>query len=184
MLDAKKSLRACLILGMTAIVTACSGGNGSGLNNGNGNGLVLGGPSPVTLVSTCDQICSNIVATCVESPSLDDTCQSVCGDLSLVVPSCLDQFAGYLTCIAGATSVAVSCGPDGADVLVTPPQCEGDLEETQTCNASPGLVSACIAIPANPACGGLSTEFCVGAPETCSAPSPNPLGIGVYCCPS
>ena len=179
MLDRKKRLGAWLVIGATGIVTAsCSGSN----NQGNG----FDG-SPATLISKCDQICNNIVAQCTSVS--DNTCLSACNDLGLVPQSCLNPFASYLICLAGVTSVTVTCGANGDAALITPPDCDQDREATLTCNASPGLVAACIALPGNASCaappvgGGPNAEFCVGAPNGCEPPSPNPLGIGIYCCP-
>jgi hypothetical protein len=177
MLNGKVALRAWLVIGATGIVTAScsSSGGGSGMSD----------TSPATLVSKCDQICNNVVTQCAGAAS--GPCLGACNDLSLVPASCLNPFLSYLICIAGATSV--TCGANGNAVLVTPPDCESDREATLNCNASPGLVAACIALPGNASCAaapagaGPNPEFCVGAPTGCAAPSPNPLGIGIYCCP-
>jgi len=152
--------------------------------SGGGSGSL--GPTPETLVSTCDQICANVVAQCSESAALDAECLNACGDLSLVQLGCIAPFASYLACIAGATSV--QCGADGQDVVVTTPQCEDDRQAVLTCNAPPGVVTACVQLPGNTSCGpsatsAMSAEFCVGAPSGCQSPSPNPVGIGTYCCP-
>jgi hypothetical protein len=156
-------------------LTHCSGGGSGSL-----------GPTPATLVSTCDQICSNVVAQCSESVTLNAQCVNACGDLGLVQVGCIDPFASYLACIAGATSV--QCGAGGQDVVITTPQCESDRQAVLTCNAPPGVVTACVQLPGNTACGPVaagaaSPEFCVGAPSGCQSPSPNPIGIGTYCCP-
>ena len=186
----RNSLRGWSAIAVVGLASAsCSSGNTS---SGNGYG---GGTTTGTLVSTCDQICTNVVAQCGAASNLYGTCLSACGDLNLVNLGCLDPFASYLTCIAGATQV--QCGADGQYVLITPGQCEADRQSTLTCNAEPGLIAACIAVPGNDSCGATTTgtglggtvtaagraEFCVGAPEGCTAPSPNPLGIGIYCCP-
>jgi hypothetical protein len=186
------TLRGVLLLGALSLAGAsCSGSGGTtikttGNGNGNGNssgGIVLGGPSPVSLVSTCDNICNNVVAQCTASDSLYQTCTDACGDLSVIQQSCLDPFASYLTCLAGANSV--QCGGGGQYVLITPPECEADREATLNCNAEPGIFAACIALPGNTSCGGEGgAVFCVGAPAGCTSPESNPLGIGVYCCPS
>jgi hypothetical protein len=194
MFDPAKSLRGVLYASMMGVIgVGCSGNgtttsysSGSGAN-GSSNGL--GGPTPGTLVSTCDQICSNVVARCVDSPANVYTdCISACGALNLVQGSCLDPFASYLACMAGATSV--TCGGDGQYVLITPQECEADREATLNCNAAPGLIAACVGVPSNQ-CGASDTNgqttgeaavFCVGAPAGCAPPEPNPLGIGVYCC--
>lgn len=182
MLDRKKRLRAWLVIGVTGIVTASCSGSSNGGNGFDG--------SPATLINKCDQICNNVVAQCAAAAGVPyTTCLSACNDLGLLPQSCLNPFASYLLCIAGATSITVTCGANGDAALVTPDNCEADLEATLSCNASPGLVAACIALPGNASCaappagGGPNTEFCVGAPSGCEPPSPNPLGIGVYCCP-
>jgi hypothetical protein len=184
MLDRKKALRAWLLLGMTGVVTAsCSSSDGSGTGASD--------TSPLTLVSKCDQICNNVVAECASAAGVPyNACISACSNLSLVPSTCLNPFLSYVVCVAGATSVTVTCGTNGGSVaLVSPPDCESDREAALSCNASPGLVAACIALPGNASClaaplgGGRNPEFCVGAPTGCAPPSPNPLGIGIYCCP-
>jgi hypothetical protein len=181
MLDRSQAPRALRLLALLAwaglAVASCSS---SGTTNNRGDG------SPLTLVSTCDQICNNVVAQCVPAAGLYNTCTSACGDLALLPSSCLDPFLSYVTCVAGATSVR--CGADGTYVLITPSQCEEARQETLDCNASPGLVAACVALPGNGSCAspdlaGTTPEFCVGAPNGCMSPVANPLGIGVYCCP-
>ena len=181
MLDRMKSLCAWLVIGATGIVTAsCSSSNSGGTPDN----------SPATLISKCDQICNNVLATCTSAAGAPyNACLSACGDLAVVPASCLNPFAAYLICIAGATSVTVTCGANRDYVLVTPPDCEADRQATLSCNASPGLVAACVALPGNTSCAtppagsGSNPEFCVGAPTGCAPPTPNPLGIGVYCCP-
>lgn len=184
MLDRKKALRACMLVGATLMMTAsCSSGTSS---TGSSN------TSPAGLVNDCDQICDNVLMKCPGVANVPyNTCITACDDLSLVPMSCLNPFASYLLCEVGATSVSVACGPNGNSVtLATPPNCESDREATLTCNASPGLIAACIALPGNTSCltappvgGGPNPEFCVGAPTGCAPPNPNPLGIGIYCCP-
>jgi hypothetical protein len=181
MLDRTKSLGAWLVIGAMGIVAAsCSSSNGDGAPD----------DSPATLISKCDQICNNVLAQCTGTAGAPyNACLSACDDLAVVPASCLDPFASYLICIAGATSVTVTCGSNGDAALVTPPDCEADREATLNCNASPGLVAACIALPGNASCAtpaagsAPNPEFCVGAPSGCAPPTPNPLGIGVYCCP-
>ena len=163
------------------------GGSSSGFG---GNGAISFGASN-NLVATCDQICTNVVAQCAPASGFFESCLSACNDLNLVNLGCLDPFASYVACIAGAKSVTCQ----GNSVLISPPQCEADRQAALSCNAGPGLVSACIAVPSTGVCpsAGTSSEsvgptfeqvFCVGAPSTCSAPQPNPLGIGIYCCPT
>jgi hypothetical protein len=179
-------------LAVTAIVgvlAGCSGSSTTTTSNGNGSGSLLGAiqsiPTPDTLVTTCEKICNNVVAECVEADSLLDTCLSGCEDLNLVSLGCVDPFATYLACLSGATSVTCQATADQISLQVTPPQCAADRSAAIECNAAPGLVSACIAVPGSSACDGSfgSPAFCIGAPDSCLSPEPNPLGIGVYCCP-
>jgi len=172
----RNSLVGCLLV--WAPVVHCSGGGGGGSV----------GPTPATLVSTCDQICANVVAQCSESVALEMQCTNACGALGLAPLGCLDPFASYLSCLAGATSV--QCEAGGQDVVITTPQCASDREAVLSCNAPPGPVAACVELPpGNTSCGlaspgGPTAMFCVGAPANCDpSPSPNPLGIGTYCCP-
>jgi hypothetical protein len=152
--------------------------------SGSGGGRVS--PTPASLVSTCDQICANVVAQCSGSVSLEATCESACGDLSFVQLGCIDPFASYLACVVGATSV--KCGAGGQDVLIMTPQCESDRQAVLNCNAPPGAVAACVQLPGNTSCGVVAPGatgpvFCVGVPNGCNSPTPNPVGIGTYCCP-
>jgi hypothetical protein len=186
MLDGTKPLRALSLLAslafagvLGAAVASCSS-NGTRTNGYGGNG------TPATLVSECDQICGNVVSMCAPATAALGTCLSACGDLNLLPQSCLNPFLSYVTCEADVTQV--DCNADGTYVLVSPSQCEDARQETLDCNASPGLISACVALPGNASCGtpdlaGTNPVFCVGVPNGCSAPAPNPLGIGVYCCP-
>jgi hypothetical protein len=180
------------IVAIAVIGEGCSGDDGTsittthsstGTGASSGSGLVIN--TPGSLVTTCDSICSNVVAQCAPATGLYGSCLSACNDLNLVNLGCIDPFASYLACVAGATSV--SCSSDGNYVLITPAKCEADREAALNCNMQPGLISACIAVPSSDACGAVATSngpvFCVGAPEGCSSPQPNPLGIGIYCCP-
>ena len=175
---ATKSLGRLLCAGVAALVGAIDAGC-SDNNNNNGNG---GGASPATLVSTCDTICDNL-SPCA-SASLAAQCLNVCNDLSVVPATCINQFASYLACLAGAKSV--SCQAGGQYVLITPTECETDRQAFVSCNANPSIIAACTQVQTNTPCaspGG--SVFCVGAPSGCVAlaPAPNPLGIGTYCCP-
>ena len=172
---ATKSLGRLLCAGVAALVGAMGAGCSSDNNNNNGNG---GGASPATLVSTCDTICNNL-SPCA-SASLAAQCLNVCNDLNVVPATCLDPFASYLACLAGAKSV--SCQAGGQYVLITPPECQSDRQAFVSCNANPSIIAACTQLQTNTSCAGKSV-FCVGAPSGCAAPTPNPLGIGTYCCP-
>ncbi len=106
MLDRKKMLSAWLVIGAIGIATASCSGSNSQSNGFDG--------SPATLISKCDQICNNVVASCAASAGLPyNACLSACNDLGLVPQSCLNPFASYLICLAGATSVTVTCGANG-----------------------------------------------------------------------
>ena len=120
-----------------------------------------------------------------------DTCMSACNDLALVPSSCLEQFASYLLCVAGATSVSVTCGSQrGLRAHLAGGlrgRSPGDVELQRAARGSSPRASRC---------RGTSRARCrrpAGVPTRSSAsarrpaappPSPNPLGIGVYCCPS
>lgn len=166
-----------LLLGGALVVgdASCSSGNSNG-----------GGPSGLSLVSECDQICSQ-VGSCGVPVSAVAACMNACGNLSLTPLGCLDPFAAYLACLGGANSV--QCMPGGAYVFVTPAQCDTDRQALVGCNAGPSPVAACVQLPGNSACGAaaptsMHDTFCVGEPSVCSSPQPNPLGIGTFCCPS
>jgi hypothetical protein len=180
MLDRFNALRALPFLGVLGVaVASCSGSDPNGGIDYGGNG------TPAGLVSMCDKICANVVGMCAPATNLLGPCLDACGDLNLLPASCLNPFLSYVTCVAGATQV--QCGDNGASVLITPQQCESARDQTLNCNASPGLVTACVALPGSTACAapgveGTNPVFCVGAPDGCAAPSANPLGIGVYCC--
>jgi hypothetical protein len=161
---------------LTAVAACSSGGGGGG-----------SGASPLTLVATCDQICGQLATCGATAASLESECMNGCGDLALVQAGCLDPFAAYLTCLAGATSI--QCGAGGQYVIVTPPSCEADRETFLGCNAGPSPVAACVELPGNTACQtpGLPAapaSFCVGEPAGCTSPQPNPLGLGTFCCGS
>jgi hypothetical protein len=156
-------------------VASCS----SSSNSGNGNPAA----TPGSLVSTCDQICNNVVAQCAGASAVQ--CLSACDDLNLVPNTCLNPIASYLVCLSGATSV--QCEAGGQYVLVAPADCRDDEQAVTNCNAGPSVVAACLELPGNTSCAssaaGSKAAFCVGAPNGCQAPKPNPIGIGVYCCP-
>jgi hypothetical protein len=156
-------------------------------------------PSAASLVQTCDSICAHVVAQCAAPPSLTAECLSACNDLALANLGCIAPLASYLVCLSGATSI--QCQAGGQYVLLSPPQCDAQRTSVLNCNASPGLIAACIAIPGSTACvgetpapggatggntgtaSGGGAVFCVGAPSGCVSPTPNPLGLGTYCCP-
>lgn len=176
-----KSLAGLFIGGATAVIfVACSSSSGTTIiTNGNGSGT----GNPGSLVSTCDTICNNL-APC-GSAALNDNCLSLCNNLNVATGTCVDPLASYLACLAGAKSV--SCQAGGQYVLVTPPECASDRQTFVTCNPGPSVISACLQLSGNTSCASAAPAekpvFCVGAPSGCVAPNPNPLGIGVYCCP-
>lgn len=152
-----------------------------------GSGSTSSTATPLTLVTECDEICQQLASCGVTAASLQAQCSSACGDLWLVQAGCLDAFASYMACLAGATSV--QCGAGGQYVVVTPPSCDSYRESFLTCSAGPSPVAACIALPGNTACGTVAApssnpSFCVGVPEGCVSPEPNPLGLGTFCCPA
>jgi hypothetical protein len=154
-------------------VAACSSDGGGGSTT-----------SPLTLVSECDQICSQLSACGATAATLEAQCMNACGSLSLVQVGCVNPFASYLTCLAGATSV--QCQAGGQTVVVTPSSCETYRQSLLACNPGPSPVSACLALPGSGPCTAVGTvqTFCVGAPAACTSPQPNPLGLGTYCCPA
>jgi hypothetical protein len=150
--------------------------------------------TPSTLASTCGQICNNVVAQCSIGTTAYSNCTNACTTLLLAPETCITQFAGYLTCLTGATSI--TCVSDGQTTTfaITPDSCASEQSSYETCNssASPGG-AACIALSSSStACSmnageGLTTtgtsEFCVGTPDNCTpTSSANPLDIGTYCC--
>jgi hypothetical protein len=161
-----------------SLAASCSSDGGGG----------EGTASPLTLVSECDQICSQLSACGADAVSLEPQCTSACGDLAIVPAGCLDPFVAYVTCLAGVTSV--QCSGNGAYVVVTPPSCEADRQAFLSCNAGPSPVAACLALPGNTSCATApigsppTATFCVGQPPQCTSPQPNPLGLGVFCCPA
>ncbi|MGH7270818.1 MAG: hypothetical protein ACREJ3_10350 [Polyangiaceae bacterium] len=168
---------------------SCSSSNDSGSSFGAG-GLGGVGGFGSNLVTTCGQICNNVLADCGVASSLWSECNSACGDLALVPAGCVTQFAGYLACLSGATSI--HC--DGRTVEISPSSCAAQENEYELCNGGPSPIAACIALPpGNTACGmgaggppgppsALKPVFCVGQPDGCSAAGQNPFGIGTYCC--
>jgi hypothetical protein len=164
------------VVGVLLAGASCSSGGSGGA-----------GASPLTLVSECDRICGQLATCGASAASLQLQCSNACGNLSLVQAGCVDPFASYLTCLAGANSV--QCGSGGQYVLVTPPACESSRQAFLSCNAGPSPVAACVQLPSNDACASAVAPathafFCVGAPAACTSPQPNPLGLGTFCCPS
>jgi len=152
---------------------ACSGDNSGSVGNN----------SPATLVSECQRVCDNLATCGAMALGLEIDCKNACGALGLVQVACLNQFAGYLTCLSGASSV--QCFGDHS-VIISPSDCEADRQTFLNCNPGPSAIAACVALPGNNGCAASSdfrAAFCVGTPPGCTAPSPNPLGIGTYCCP-
>ena len=138
-----------------------------------GNG---GAPSPATLVSTCDTICDNL-SPCA-SASLAAQCLNVCNDSSVVPATCINQFASYLACLAGAKSV--SCQAGGQYVLITPTECETDWQAFVSCNANPSIIAARTQVQTNTPCaspGGRSSASVRRAAAWLGS-APNRSGLG------
>jgi hypothetical protein len=146
--------------------------------------------TPSTLASTCGQVCNNVVQQCGFGDADYGACTSACGALLLVPDTCITQFAGYLACLTGATSI--QCESGGQTFVIAPGSCVSQEQDYENCNAGPSPFAACLALPSSSACttnagegltGTGTAEFCVGAPDGCSpSSSSNPLGIGTYCC--
>jgi hypothetical protein len=172
-----------------------SGSVGSGAPGGtypatggvwSGGSLSGASPSASSLVATCDNICNNVLATCVSPPLSPDAytqCTSACQNLNLVQSSCAADFAGYLACLAGANSVM--CSGDGQYVVVSPPACDAQRNSYVDCTGGPPL-AACIEIArTGTTCDahGPRTRalICVGIPP----PDCDLAGglLGPYCCP-
>ena len=150
--------------------------------------------TPSSLAQTCGQVCNNVLSQCSIGTTAYTNCTNACTTLLLAPETCITQFAGYLACLSGATSIM--CVSDGQTTTfaITPGSCTSQQGAYETCNttASPGG-AACLALPSSSnACSmnageGLSTtgtpEFCVGTPDNCTpTSSANPLDIGTYCC--
>jgi hypothetical protein len=143
-------------------------------------------PSGSNLVLTCDNICNNVVATCVSPPLSPDAymqCINACQYLNLVQSTCVADFAGYLGCLAGANSV--SCSGNGQYVVVSPPTCEEQRNAYADCVGGPPL-AACIEIAqTSTSCAAHAPRnralICVGVPP----PDCDSTGglLGPYCCP-
>ena len=139
-----------------------------------------------SLVITCDNICNNVVATCVNpplSPNAYGQCLNACQYLDVVQSSCVTEFAGYLSCLAGANSI--SCSADGQYVVISPPSCDAQRNAYTQCTGGPPL-AACIetsqgGAPCDKHSTGTRTLFCAGAPP----PDCQSIGglLGPYCCP-
>ncbi len=144
--------------------------------------------TPSTLVSTCSQVCANVLSQCGIASTVYEACTNTCNALLLVPNTCITQFAGYLTCLTGATSI--QCESGGQTFEIVPGSCTVQESSYEDCNSGPSPLAACIALPSS-ACqtsageglnGSGMAEFCIGAPDGCTAASSNPLGIGTYCC--
>jgi len=146
--------------------------------------------TPSTLASTCGQVCNNALSQCGVAASAYTACTNACTALLLVPDTCLTQFAGYLACLSGATSI--QCVSNGQTFVIAPGSCASQEADYDNCNTGVSAVAACIALPSSSnACSmnageGLTSagmsEFCVGVPANCTSTSSNPLGIGTYCC--
>ena len=142
--------------------------------------------SPSSLVMTCDNICNNVLAGCVNPPLSQNAyarCLDACQYLDLVQSNCAADFAAYLACLAGADSV--SCSADGQYIVVTASACDSQRAAYAECTGGPPL-AACIDISQeSSACISHAPRaralLCVGVPPSdCDA-----VGglLGPYCCP-
>jgi|HubBroStandDraft_6_1064221.scaffolds.fasta_scaffold17475_4 hypothetical protein len=167
---------------LLAALVGCSAQNGGTTYSSSGNGSLLGpdfGTAPSSLVSTCSQICDQVLGQCDAPIGVYDDCLNACQDLSVIETTCVSELASYLTCLSGATSI--QCEAGGEYVLVSPPSCAPQRLSLDSCTGGPPL-AACVQLPASNACAGAGPVLCVGEPSGCQAAGATPLGIGPYCC--
>jgi hypothetical protein len=177
--------RAGSLAAATLLASALAAAFGSSACSGSNDNPQI---TPSSLASTCGQVCNNVLAQCGIAASVYTTCTNACTALLLVPDTCITQFAGYLACLTGATSI--QCESGGQTFEIAPGSCVSQEQDYEDCNT--GGIAACIALPSSSnACAtnvgeGLTgtgmPEFCVGVPDGCAATSTNPLGIGTYCC--
>jgi hypothetical protein len=140
---------------------------------------------PAGLASTCATICDNVLAQCGVAPAIHADCVGACQFLELAQVGCIDEFASYLVCLGGATSV--SCGANGQYVVLSPPNCQGQRLSYGLCTGDGPPLAACLAQPhRNGACAAVrataQAHFCVGQPVGCQSLEGGGA-IGLYCCP-
>ena len=166
-----------LYAAVAAVVLALS------LNCGSDNRPGYGQPGG--LASTCATICDNVLAQCGVAPAIHADCVGACQVLELAQVGCIDEFASYLVCLGGATSV--SCGANGQYVVLSPPNCEGQRVSYGLCTGGGPPLAACLAQPhRNAECAAArvpaQAHFCVGQPVGCQSVEGGG-SIGLYCCP-
>ena len=122
-----------LWLGMSVLLAAC--GNGNGSSHGRPGGLA----------STCSSICDNVLAQCGVEPAVHAECLGACRQLELANVGCVDDFAAYLACVGGATSI--SCGANGQYVVVSPASCQPEKSAYDFCSGGGPPLAACFAQP-------------------------------------
>lgn len=142
------------------------------------------GPPP-SLASTCTTVCNNVLGQCGAPSGALASCLQGCQGLNAVQGSCVDQFASYLACLGGATSI--TCTSSGVTVTVLSPSCDPQQQAFAQCTG-PSLVSGCLGLSSGtstcgfPDAAGPRALFCVGQPFGC-LPAGAGVGIGPYCCP-
>jgi hypothetical protein len=146
--------------------------------------------TPSTLATTCGQVCNNVLAQCGIAASVYTTCTNACTTLLLVPDTCITEFAGYLACLTGVTSI--QCVSGGQTFEIAPGSCVSQEADYENCNAGPSPIAACVALSSSSTVCSMNageglissgtSEFCVGVPSGCTSTASNPLGIGTYCC--
>jgi hypothetical protein len=163
-----------LPIGMFALVASCGDGNGSGRGGTPG------------LVSTCSSICDNVLAQCGVAPAVHTECLGACRQLELADVGCVDEFAAYIACVGGATSI--SCRADGRYIVVSPASCEPEKSAYDFCAGGGPPLAACFAQPWRDSVCNAAREstshalFCVGRPAGCQSVEGGGV-LGLYCCP-
>jgi hypothetical protein len=161
-------------MGILALLVAC--GDDAGSSRGGTGGLV----------STCSSICDNVLAKCGVAPAVHADCLAACGRLDIADVGCVDEFAAYIACVGGATSI--TCGANGQYVVVSPASCAPQKSAYELCTGGGPPVAACFAQPWRDSACTATREpiahalFCVGQPAGCQSVEGNGI-LGLYCCP-
>jgi hypothetical protein len=163
------------------VVLVIAGGDGCGGQTSGGSG------PPPSLASSCTTVCNNVLGQCAAPSGALASCLQGCQGLNTVQGTCVDQFASYLACLGGATSV--SCSANGVSVTILSPSCNAEQQTFAQCTG-PSLVPTCVGLSSgNGTCGsadaaaGSRALFCVGQPFGCLPAGAGVFGIGPYCCP-
>src|SRR5580704_3980117 len=159
--------RAGTLAATTLLMSALAAAFGSSACSGSNDNPQI---TPSTLATTCGQVCNNVLAQCGIAGSVYTTCTNACTALLLVPDTCITQFAGYLACLTGATSI--QCVSGGQTFEIAPGSCTQQEADYEDCNAGPSPIAACLALPSSSnvcstnAGEGLTSsgtsEFCVG----------------------